>query len=215
VFFSWFYPEILTFSAHLFSFPSTFFNFSYSFKLWSFLEYWNNRCLGCWFEILCKIILSLYWMDIDKSESFGLLYFCIHLCIQLTVVLYHILFELTGSNIFLWIKENHWYFYLILSGICCFAASSIVSDRGLFRKLTSVEVVCSKFQRSHISHELISPAHIESSVTPSSKFAPARDSVVNLHYRLADHLFRGFHSAADQFQARRLKWLKIFSLCEK
>jgi hypothetical protein len=37
----------LAFSAHLFSFPSIFFDFSYSFKLWSFLEYWNNRCLGC------------------------------------------------------------------------------------------------------------------------------------------------------------------------
>jgi hypothetical protein len=89
------------------------------------------------------IILSLYWMDIDISMSFGLLYFSIHLCIQLTAVFYHILFELTGSNIFLWINENHWYFFRILSGICHSAASSIVSDKGLFGKLTSVEVVCS------------------------------------------------------------------------
>jgi hypothetical protein len=157
VFFSWFYSDILAFSTHLFSFRGILFDISYSFKLWSFLEYWNNSCLGCWFEILCMIIMSLYWMDIYISMSFGLLYFFIHLCIQLTVVLYHILFELTGSNIFLWIKENHWYFCLILSGICHSTASSIVSDRELFGKLTSVEVVCSKFQRSQISDELIPP----------------------------------------------------------
>jgi len=36
--------------------------------------------------------------------------------------------------------------------------------------------------------------------------------VVNLLYHLVDHLSRGFLSADDQFQARRLKWLKIFSL---
>jgi hypothetical protein len=35
---------------------------------------------------------------------------------------------------------------------------------------------------------------------------------MNLLYHLADHLSRGFPSADDQFQARRLKWLKIFSL---
>jgi hypothetical protein len=34
-------PEILAFSAHLFSLLSISFNFPYSFKLWFFLEYWN------------------------------------------------------------------------------------------------------------------------------------------------------------------------------
>jgi hypothetical protein len=126
--------------------------------------------------------------------------------------LYHILFKLTGSNTFLWIKKNYWHFYLILSGICRSGVSNIASNRGLFEKLTSVEVLCSKFQRSQILDELIPPAHTKSSVTSSSRFAPARDSVVNLLYRLADHLFRRFHSADDRFQARRLKWLKIFSL---
>jgi hypothetical protein len=33
--------EILAFSAHLFSFPGISFDFSYSLKLWFFLEYWN------------------------------------------------------------------------------------------------------------------------------------------------------------------------------
>jgi hypothetical protein len=34
-------PEILAFSAHLFSFPGIPFDFPYSLKLWFFLEYWN------------------------------------------------------------------------------------------------------------------------------------------------------------------------------
>jgi hypothetical protein len=34
-------PEILAFSAHLFSFPDFSFDFPYSLKLWFFLEYWN------------------------------------------------------------------------------------------------------------------------------------------------------------------------------
>jgi hypothetical protein len=34
-------PEILAFSAHLFSLPGISFDFSYSLKLWFFLEYWN------------------------------------------------------------------------------------------------------------------------------------------------------------------------------
>jgi hypothetical protein len=68
------------------------------------------------------------------------------------------------------------------------------------------------FQRSQMLDELIPPAHTESSVTFSSGFAQTRDSVVNLLYHLADHLSRGFLSADDQFQAGRLKWLKIFSL---
>jgi len=41
VFFSRISPEILTFSAHLFSFPSISFDFPYSLKLLFFLEYWN------------------------------------------------------------------------------------------------------------------------------------------------------------------------------
>jgi hypothetical protein len=68
------------------------------------------------------------------------------------------------------------------------------------------------FQRSQILDELIPPAHTESSVTFSSRSTQARDSGVNLLYHLADHLSRGFLSADDQFRARRLKWLKLFSL---
>jgi hypothetical protein len=34
-------PEILAFSAHLFSSPGISFDFPYSLKLWFFLEYWN------------------------------------------------------------------------------------------------------------------------------------------------------------------------------
>jgi hypothetical protein len=61
------------------------------------------------------------------------------------------------------------------------------------------------FQRSQILDELIPPAHIESSITFSSRSALARDSVVNLLYHLVDHLSRGFLSVDDQFRARRLK----------
>jgi hypothetical protein len=67
------------------------------------------------------------------------------------------------------------------------------------------------FQRSQILDELIPPAHTESSLTFYSRSAPARDLVLNL-YHLANHLFRGFLFGDDQFLARRLKWLKIFSL---
>jgi hypothetical protein len=62
-----------------------------------------------------------------------------------------------------------------------------------------------KFRRSQNLDELFPPTHSESFVTSSSRSAPAGDSVVNLLYRFADHLFRGFHSADDQFRARRLK----------
>jgi hypothetical protein len=34
-------PEILAFSAHLFSFPGITFDFPYFLKVWFFLEYWN------------------------------------------------------------------------------------------------------------------------------------------------------------------------------
>jgi hypothetical protein len=39
--FSWTNPEILAFSAHLFSSPGISFDFPYSLKLRFFLEYWN------------------------------------------------------------------------------------------------------------------------------------------------------------------------------
>jgi hypothetical protein len=61
------------------------------------------------------------------------------------------------------------------------------------------------FQRSQILDELIPPAHTESSLTFSSRSAPARDSGVNLCYHFADHLSGGFLFADDQFRARRLK----------
>jgi hypothetical protein len=54
------------------------------------------------------------------------------------------------------------------------------------------------------------PAYTESSVTFSSRSAPARDSMVNLLYHLVDHLSRGFLSVDDQFRARRLKWPENF-----
>jgi len=152
-------------------------------------------CTGCILIYLCLLDCSIFAFICASNWQSSL---------------YHIIFELTGSNIFLWIKENHWYFCLILLGICHFASSSIVLNNGLFGKLTIVEVICSKFQRSQISDKLIPPAHTESSVTYSSRFAPARDSVVNLLYHLADHLFRGFHSTNDWFRARRLKWLKVY-----
>jgi hypothetical protein len=61
------------------------------------------------------------------------------------------------------------------------------------------------FQRYKILDELIPIAHTESFVTFSSRPAPARDSVVNLLYYLAEHLSRGYLFADNQFWARRLK----------
>jgi hypothetical protein len=87
---------------------------------------------------------------------------------------------------------------------------SIVSDRGLFGKTD--QCWNHMFQRSQILDELIPPAHTESSITFSSRSVPARDSGLNLLYHLADHLSRGFLSTNDQFRARRLKWVKLFSL---
>jgi hypothetical protein len=55
------------------------------------------------------------------------------------------------------------------------------------------------------------PTHTESSVSFSSRSAPARDSVVNLLYHLAGHLSKGFQSVDYQFRARRLKWLSTVS----
>jgi len=78
-----------------------------------------------------------------------------------------------------------------------------VSDKGLFGKQTSVEIICSRDLK--FLDELIPLAHTESFVTSSSRSAPARDLVVNLLYHLADHLSRGFISTDDQFRARRLK----------
>jgi hypothetical protein len=69
-----------------------------------------------------------------------------------------------------------------------------------------------KFQRSQNLDEFIPLAHTGSFVIFSSRSALARDSEVNLLYRLAEHLFRGFLSADNQFRAKRLKRLKIFSL---
>jgi len=71
------------------------------------------------------------------------------------------------------------------------------------------------FQRSQILDELIPPAHTESSVTFSSRSAPAGDSVVNLLYHLANHLSRGFLSVDDQFRARRLKWQNFQSMVSR
>jgi len=48
------------------------------------------------------------------------------------------------------------------------------------------------FQRSQILDELIPFAHTESSITFSSRSAPARDSVVNLLYHLPDHCLEDF-----------------------
>jgi hypothetical protein len=83
------------------------------------------------------------------------------------------------------------------------SSGSSHSDRQMaLWKTDWVEVVCLKFRRSQISYELFPPIHTESSVTSSSRFAPARDSLVNLLYRFVDHLLRGFHFADDRFRAK-------------
>jgi hypothetical protein len=118
--------------------------------------------------------------------------------------------KLTWSNISLWC-----YFWIdfclnIFRNMLSSAFQHSVRQRALWE---TDQCWNHMFQRSQILDELIPPAHTESFVTFSSRSALARNSVVNLLYCLADHLFRGFHFMDDQFQARRLKWLKLFSLC--
>jgi hypothetical protein len=118
-------------------------------------------------------------------------------------------FKLTESNIslwcYLWIDFCLNIFRNMLSG----GYQHSVRHRALWK---TDQCWNHMFQRSKILDELILPAHTESSVTFSSRSAPARDSGVNLLYHLADHFSRGFLSVDDQFRARRLKWLKLFSL---
>jgi hypothetical protein len=77
--------------------------------------------------------------------SFGLLYLLLYFFMY-PIDSHHnttLFLKLLGYNIsswcYFWID-----FCLIFSGICCLAASSIVSDRGVFGKQTSVEIVCSR-----------------------------------------------------------------------
>jgi hypothetical protein len=59
VFFSHISPDILAFSAHLFSFHDILCVFPCSFKFLYFLEYWNICLLQYFLEILCMKILFL------------------------------------------------------------------------------------------------------------------------------------------------------------
>jgi hypothetical protein len=117
--------------------------------------------------------------------------------------------KLTGSNISLWC-----YFWIdfclnIFRNMLSGGFQHSVRKRALWK---TDQCWNHMFQRSQILDELIPSAHTESSVTFSSRSAPARDSVVNILYHLADHLSRWFLAADDQFWARRLNWLKILSL---
>jgi len=110
--------------------------------------------------------------------------------------------KLIGSNISLWC-----YFWIdfclnIFRNMLSSGFQHSVRQRALWK---TDKCGNHMFQTSQILDEFIPPAHKESSATFSSTSTPARDSGVNLHYHLADHLSRGFLSADDQFRARRLK----------
>jgi hypothetical protein len=144
--------------------------------------------------------------------SFGLLYLLFYFFMHPIDSHHNTTFflKLTGSNISLWC-----YFWIdfclnIFRNMLSSGLQHSVRQRALWKTDLCWNHM---FQRSQILDELIPPAHTESSITSSSRFAPARDSMVNLLYRLVDQLFRGFHFSNDQFRARRLKWLKLFSLC--
>jgi len=143
--------------------------------------------------------------------SFGLLYLLLFFFMHPIDSHHNTTFssKLTGSNISLWC-----YFWIdfclnIFRNMLSGSFQHSVRQRALWK---TYQCWNHMFQISQILDELIPPAHTESSVTFSSRSAPARDSVVNLLSHLADHLSRGFLSTNDQFRARRLKWLKIFSL---
>jgi hypothetical protein len=143
--------------------------------------------------------------------SFGLLYLLLYFFLH-PIDSYHnttLFLKLTGSNISLWC-----YFWIdfclnIFKNMLSNGFQHSVRHRALWKINQCWNHM---FQRSQILDELIPPAHTESFVTFSSRSTPARYSGVNLLYHLADHLSRGFLSADDQFRAKRLKWLKIFSL---
>jgi len=117
--------------------------------------------------------------------------------------------KLTGSNISLWCYFWIDFYLNIFRNMLSGGFQHSVRQRALWK---TNQCWNHMFQRSQILDELIPSTHIESSVTLSSRSAPTRDSGVNLLYHLADHLYRGFLSVDDQFRARRLKRLKIFSL---
>jgi hypothetical protein len=121
--------------------------------------------------------------------------------------------KLTWSNIYFHLVSLWWYFWI---DFCLNIFRNMLSSgfqHSVRQKALSKTDQCwnHMFQRFKILDELIPLAHIESSVIFSSRSAPARDSVVNLLYHLAEHLSRGFLSTDDQFRARRLKWLKFRS----
>jgi hypothetical protein len=143
--------------------------------------------------------------------SFGLLYLLLYFFIHPIDSHHNTTFflKLTGSNISLWC-----YFWI---DFCLNIFKNMLSDGFQYsvrrRALWKIDQCWNHmFQRSQILDELIPLAHIESSITFSSRSAPARYSGVNLLYYLTDHLSRGFLSAKDQFRAKRLKWLKLFNL---
>jgi hypothetical protein len=80
------------------------------------------------------LFLSLCWMDITNL-SFGLIYLLFYFFMHPIDNHHNTTFflKLIGSNISLWCYFMI-DFCLIFSGICCPAASSIVSDKGLFGK---------------------------------------------------------------------------------
>jgi hypothetical protein len=122
--------------------------------------------------------------------------------------------KLTWSNIYFHLVSLWCYFWIdlclkIFKNMLSSGFQHSVRHRALWK---TNQCWNDLFQRSQILDELFPSAHTESSVTFSSRSVPARDLVVNLLYHLANHLSRGFLSADDQFQVRRLKWLKIFSL---
>jgi hypothetical protein len=166
----------------------------------SFIDYDLRDCAWISFSVWILLICA-----------FGLLYLLLYFFMHPIDSHYNTTFflKLTGSNIFLWC-----YFWIDL---CLNIFRNMLS--GGFQHSVRQRILWKTdqcwnhmFQRSQILNELIPPAHTESSVTFSSRSAPARDLVVNLLYHLADHLSRGFLSADDQFRTRRLKWLKLFSL---
>jgi hypothetical protein len=143
--------------------------------------------------------------------SFGLLYLLLYFFMH-PIDTYHnttLFLKLIGSNISLWC-----YFWIdfclnIFRNMLSSDFQHSVRQRALWKTDQCWNHI---FQRSQLLDELFPPAHTESSVTFSSRSAQTRDSGMNLLYHLPDHLSRGFLSPDDQFQARKLKWLKLFSL---
>jgi hypothetical protein len=147
------------------------------------------------------LFLSLCWMDITNLCLLDCyIYFCIFFMHPIDS--HHnttFCLKLTWSNIYFHLVSLWCYFWIdfclnIFRNMLSNGFQHTVRQRTLWK---TDQYWNHMFHRSQTLDEHIPPAHTESSVTFSSRSAPARESVVNLLNYLADHLSIGFFFSDD------------------